>query len=63
MARADEQELIQVHSDAQGLDPIGLEQTLVEWPSDRRGPKVLYTTPTGSNPTGQSCTELRKLEM
>ncbi len=52
-----------VHADAQGLDPIGLEQTLVEWPSDRRRPKVLYTTPTGSNPTGQSCTELRKLEM
>ncbi|KAJ5265093.1 hypothetical protein N7505_007886 [Penicillium chrysogenum] len=63
IARADEQELIAVHSDAQGLDPIGLEQTLVEWPSDRRRPKVLYTTPTGSNPTGQSCTELRKLEI
>jgi tryptophan aminotransferase len=61
--RADGQELIPVYSDADGLNPACLEQTLSTWPSDSPRPKVLYTTPTGSNPTGQSCTESRKAEM
>ncbi|KAL3432972.1 pyridoxal phosphate-dependent transferase [Aspergillus tetrazonus] len=61
--RADGQELIPVYSDAQGLNPASLEQALSEWPGDSPRPKVLYTTPTGSNPTGQSCTESRKTEI
>ncbi|KAL6231523.1 hypothetical protein BDW75DRAFT_243821 [Aspergillus navahoensis] len=61
--RADGQELIPVHSDAHGLNPASLEQTLSTWPSDSPRPKVLYTTPTGSNPTGQSCTESRKADI
>ncbi|KAL2803100.1 pyridoxal phosphate-dependent transferase [Aspergillus granulosus] len=61
--RADGQELIPVYSDAHGLNPASLEQTLSTWPSDSPRPKVLYTTPTGSNPTGQSCTESRKAEI
>ncbi|EAA66872.1 hypothetical protein AN8519.2 [Aspergillus nidulans FGSC A4] len=61
--RADGQELIPVYSDAQGLNPASLEQALSEWPGDSPRPKVLYTTPTGSNPTGQSCTESRKAEI
>ncbi|KAL4972921.1 pyridoxal phosphate-dependent transferase [Aspergillus desertorum] len=61
--RVDGQELIPVYSDADGLDPASLEQTLSTWPNDSPRPKVLYTTPTGSNPTGQSCTESRKAEV
>ncbi|KAF9885521.1 hypothetical protein FE257_012849 [Aspergillus nanangensis] len=59
--RADGHHIVEVPSDAHGLDPVALERTLAEWPvhSSPR-PKVLYTTPTGSNPTGQSCTEARK---
>ncbi|KAL4990755.1 pyridoxal phosphate-dependent transferase [Aspergillus falconensis] len=61
--RADGQELIPVYSDAHGLNPASLDQILSTWPSDSPRPKVLYTTPTGSNPTGQSCTETRKAEI
>ncbi|KAL5365565.1 pyridoxal phosphate-dependent transferase [Aspergillus floccosus] len=61
--RADGQELIPVYSDAHGLNPASLEQALSTWPSDSPRPKVLYTTPTGSNPTGQSCTENRKADI
>ncbi|KAL4736959.1 pyridoxal phosphate-dependent transferase [Aspergillus similis] len=61
--RADGQELIPVYSDAHGLNPASLEQTLSRWPGDAPRPKVLYTTPTGSNPTGQSCTENRKADI
>ncbi|KAL4866675.1 hypothetical protein BDV12DRAFT_198897 [Aspergillus spectabilis] len=61
--RAEGQELVPAHSDAHGLDPVRLERVLSEWPGHSRHPKVLYTTPTGSNPTGQSCTESRKAEI
>ncbi|KAL4813844.1 pyridoxal phosphate-dependent transferase [Aspergillus spinulosporus] len=61
--RADGQELIPVYSDAHGLDPASLEKVLSKWHGDSPRPKVLYTTPTGSNPTGQSCTESRKAEI
>ncbi|KAL4758922.1 aminotransferase-like domain-containing protein [Aspergillus foveolatus] len=61
--RADGQQLIPVYSDAHGLDPASLEQALSKWPGNSPRPKVLYTTPTGSNPTGQSCIESRKAEI
>ncbi|KAL4998923.1 pyridoxal phosphate-dependent transferase [Aspergillus recurvatus] len=60
---ADGHELMPVYSDAHGLNPASLEQALSTWPPDSPRPKVLYTTPTGSNPTGQSCTESRKAEI
>lgn len=56
-------ELVEVVSDAKGINPSHLEEILETWPGDRPRPTVLYTVPTGSNPTGVSCKESRKLEM
>jgi len=52
-----------VFADAEGLDPMEVERVLSKWPSDKARPRVLYTVPTGSNPTGRSCTQERKIEM
>ncbi|KLJ09634.1 hypothetical protein EMPG_14960 [Blastomyces silverae] len=61
--RADGHRLIEVNSDADGLDPSELERILCSWPEKHQRPRVLYTVPTGSNPTGRSCTESRKAEI
>lgn len=61
--RADGHEFVEVTTSADGLDPFELEKILSEWPESRRRPTVLYTIPTGSNPTGRSCTDSRKAEM
>ncbi|KAI9037499.1 aminotransferase-like domain-containing protein [Aspergillus affinis] len=60
--RADGHQLSEVQSDAKGLNPVDLERVLSAWPGKRR-PRVLYTVPTGSNPTGQSCSEIRKAQI
>ncbi|KAI0896462.1 PLP-dependent transferase [Annulohypoxylon nitens] len=55
--------LVQANTYRHGLDPCELERTLLQWPKNRSCPKVLYTVPTGSNPTGRSCPEWRKVEI
>jgi tryptophan aminotransferase len=58
--------LTEVNADTQGLSPGHLKQILENWETDRPGqkrPKVLYTIPMGSNPTGASIPESRKIEM
>ena len=54
---------VEVPSDSEGLNSSALEKTLREWPPNKRQPRVLYTVPTGSNPTGRTCTEKRKMEV
>ena len=59
-------DLIDVHTDTQGLRPDDLEDTLVNWETKHPGkrfPKLLYTIPTGSNPSGASSPEERKLKV
>ncbi|OJD14341.1 hypothetical protein AJ78_05306 [Emergomyces pasteurianus Ep9510] len=58
--RADGHHLVEINSDSDGLDPSELERILSDWPEKHQRPKILYTVPTGSNPTGRSCTESRK---
>ncbi|KAL2148023.1 hypothetical protein VTI28DRAFT_79 [Corynascus sepedonium] len=58
--RADGHELVEVCSGPDGVDPSDLERVLSAWPENRRRPTVLYTVPTGSNPTGRSCSETNK---
>jgi tryptophan aminotransferase len=53
-------ELVEVGSGRDGIDARDLERVLECWPMDRPLPKVLYTVPTGSNPTGRTCTEANK---
>ncbi|BGP36336.1 hypothetical protein JCM10449v2_000236 [Rhodotorula kratochvilovae] len=55
--------LIELPVDAQGLDPAILEDTLANFSTlhpGKRFPKLLYTIPTGSNPTGATAPESRR---
>eukprot|EP00123_Amoebidium_parasiticum_P001249 comp12292_c0_seq1/m.7123 comp12292_c0_seq1/g.7123 ORF comp12292_c0_seq1/g.7123 comp12292_c0_seq1/m.7123 type:complete len:450 (-) comp12292_c0_seq1:161-1510(-) len=54
--------LIGVATDGQGLVPESMEQILTSWDSRKQGPKprVLYTIPCGSNPTGASMSVERR---
>ncbi|WVR08942.1 hypothetical protein IAU60_006001 [Kwoniella sp. DSM 27419] len=56
-------ELIEVEVDDGGLSAANLENILSTWPADKKRPKVLYTSPTGSNPSGCSQSRERKLEI
>lgn len=49
-------------TDQLGLIPKKLNDVLTNWKeySDGKFPRVLYTIPTGGNPTGASCSEARK---
>ncbi|KAI1452818.1 PLP-dependent transferase [Annulohypoxylon moriforme] len=61
--QAEHHTLVQAKTDRHGLDPYELERSLSQWPNNRPRPKLLYTIPTGSNPTGRSCPEWRKVEI
>lgn len=55
--------LVGVECDGGGLKPEALERTLREWDEAREGtrrPRVLYTVPSGGNPTGASLDLARK---
>eukprot|EP00937_MAST-01D_sp_MAST-1D-sp2_P006379 g6379.t1 len=53
---------VAVQTDEMGLVPESLEEVLAAWDESRDGPRprVLYTIPNGSNPTGGSLTMARK---
>jgi len=56
-------QLVGVPTDGDGLDPALLEERLAGWDAAREGaprPRVLYTIPTGGNPTGASLGVERK---
>ncbi|KII93912.1 hypothetical protein PLICRDRAFT_171614 [Plicaturopsis crispa FD-325 SS-3] len=58
--------LVEVESDSDGLDPASLDYILSSWSAThpyQRFPKLLYTIPTGSNPSGASIPESRKIEI
>ncbi|GAA5938611.1 hypothetical protein JCM10213_006980 [Rhodosporidiobolus nylandii] len=59
-------DLIEVPVDTAGLDPAALEDILANWSTrfpNKRFPKLLYTIPTGSNPTGCSSPLSRRLQI
>lgn len=49
--------------DEHGIIPSELEKILDNWTKDAPKPKLLYTIPTGQNPTGSSLSEERKIEV
>ena len=56
----------EINTDSEGLSADHLRQVLDNWETEKPGvrrPKVLYTIPMGSNPTGYSIPEHRKKEM
>ena len=61
-----EAEMVPIKMDAQGLTPEHLEEVLGGWNEEERGkkrPKVLYTIPTGQNPTGATMMAQRKKQI
>ncbi|WVQ81374.1 hypothetical protein IAT38_003498 [Cryptococcus sp. DSM 104549] len=56
-------EMVEVDVDDQGGSAVNLEKVLREWPEGKKRPKVLYTSPVGSNPSGCSAPRERKLEV
>lgn len=57
--------LVGVRTDGGGLDPADLRRLLETWDESERGakPRVLYTIPTGSNPTGATMSTTRREEV
>eukprot|EP00605_Chrysophyceae_sp_TOSAG23-4_P001682 GSChrysophyteH1.ASY1.ANO1.1848.1 assembled CDS len=56
--------LVGVPTDDSGLNPENLRHVLDEWtPQMGKKPRVLYTIPTGANPTGASMSMERKREV
>ncbi|EQC42748.1 hypothetical protein SDRG_00471 [Saprolegnia diclina VS20] len=53
-------DLVCIDTDREGLVPDHLAATLDSWPASKKKPKVLYTIPTGGNPTGVSMSYVRK---
>ncbi|KZT23122.1 PLP-dependent transferase [Neolentinus lepideus HHB14362 ss-1] len=56
-------EQIEVDTDSDGIDPASMRSILENWPVGKRKPKVLYTVPFGSNPTGFTTTLKRRKEI
>lgn len=54
---------VEVASDAQGMMSSALEEKLANWPKDQKKPKLIYTIPTGANPSGTCASEPRKKEL
>jgi kynurenine/2-aminoadipate aminotransferase len=52
--------MISVDTDQQGIVPESLKSILQGWEDVSTRPKVLYTIPTGSNPTGATVSLERK---
>lgn len=63
MFRQLQPEFICIPSDAHGLLTDKLREVLKGWPSDKPRPKLIYTIPYGSNPSGFSATLERRTEL
>ncbi|KAF2403945.1 PLP-dependent transferase [Trichodelitschia bisporula] len=58
--------IVPIPMDAQGLLPVELDRVLAGWDERARGarkPRVLYTVPTGQNPTGATQLPTRRREV
>lgn len=58
--------MVGISMDEEGLLPSSLDETLTRWDEKERGAKkpfLLYTVPTGQNPTGATQSEQRRREL
>lgn len=53
-------DVVHVHMDDEGLDPVALEETLAQLAAAGRPPKFLYTIPNHQNPAGSSLAPQRR---
>lgn len=56
-------EMIEIETDADGLDSQSLRNILDGWPSSKPKPKILYTIPYGCNPTGTTTSLARRYDV
>lgn len=49
--------------DADGMISDNLEKLLAEWPAGKKMPKLIYTVPTGANPSGVLTSTDRKIKI
>jgi len=56
-------DMVEIETDAFGIKASSLRSVLENWPEDKAKPKVLYTVPYGSNPTGMTSTLERRKEI
>ncbi|EPT01700.1 hypothetical protein FOMPIDRAFT_1036169 [Fomitopsis schrenkii] len=56
-------EMIEVETDGHGVCSQSMREILQNWPSSKPKPKLFYTVPYGSNPTGSTATLERRLEV
>ncbi|KAJ8088441.1 hypothetical protein PM082_022514 [Marasmius tenuissimus] len=54
---------IEIQTDENGVSVSHLRSILESWPAGKPKPKVFYTVPTGSNPSGATATTERKIEV
>jgi tryptophan aminotransferase len=55
--------MIEVETDAEGIQSSSLRSILENWPAGKPKPKILYTVPYGCNPTGMTATLQRRKEV
>ncbi|KAF8591220.1 PLP-dependent transferase [Ramaria rubella] len=55
--------MAEVKIDADGPSAVSLRNILDRWPVERRKPRILYTVPCGSNPSGTTASLARRLEI
>ncbi|EKM78964.1 hypothetical protein AGABI1DRAFT_75541 [Agaricus bisporus var. burnettii JB137-S8] len=55
--------LVEIETDADGIDSSSLRSKLENWPAGQARPKILYTIPYGCNPTGMTATLGRRKEV
>ncbi|KAF7771685.1 hypothetical protein Agabi119p4_5996 [Agaricus bisporus var. burnettii] len=55
--------LVEIETDANGIDSSSLRSKLENWPAGQARPKILYTVPYGCNPTGMTATLERRKEV
>lgn len=55
--------MISIDTDSNGMNAKYLNQVLSNWSNSNNLPKVLYTIPNGSNPTGASMSLDRKKDI
>ncbi|KAF9260120.1 PLP-dependent transferase [Marasmius fiardii PR-910] len=54
---------VEIKTDEDGVSVMHLRSVLESWPEGKPKPKVFYTVPTGSNPTGATATTERRIQV
>ncbi|TIC61768.1 SET domain-containing protein [Wallemia mellicola] len=56
-------QFVEIDCDGQGMSAEKLSDVMENWPEDKPRPKLVYTVPTGNNPSGASAGKQRKIDI